>query len=187
VTTQAPVNPTIQMDPLTKLVRTDLPADVQRLKGKLLPPEQLQGEMTGTVMFHQRSLGEHMIQIRDWAAQYLFGMTAHLESIEDRLEELESEGVAQSTQIEQDDADNMLKYIAGSNALLVELQKTQVDPEAKLKLQELINLGSTCEEMIRANVLIEVPDDDDEESGEGEGGEEETEDAEDEGPPEPAK
>jgi hypothetical protein len=151
VTTQAPVNPTIQMDPLTKLVRTDLPADVQRLKGKLLPPEQLQGEMTGTVMFHQRSLGEHMIQIRDWAAQYLFGMTAHLESIEDRLEELESEGVAQSTQIEQDDADNMLKYIAGSNALLVELQKSQAQASRANQSREHLRRDDPSERAHRSS------------------------------------
>lgn len=172
MTTQQPEQP-MAIDQLTKLVRVDLPADVQRLKSKPLPAEQLQGEIAGTVMFHQRSLGENMIQIRDWAAQYLFGMTAHLESIEDRLEELETEG-NQGTQIEQEDADKLLLFLAGAKWLIEETQKTQVDPEAKKKLAELLMLGNECETLIRENVLIEVPED--EEGEEGEEGDEEQED-----------
>jgi len=184
VSTQNPVQPVIQADPLTKLIRIDLPADIQRLKAAKLSPEMLQSELVGTVMFYLRSLGEHQIQVRDWAANFLFGIQGELESHDDRLDEVEGDS-SQTTQIEQEDADKLLLYLAGSKWLIEEAQKTQVDPEARQKLAELLTLGNECEELIRQNVLIEVPDDEDEEGEEGEEseeGEDEEGEDKDEGP-----
>ncbi len=183
MTTQQPGQPgqPIQIDPLSKLVQVDLPADIKRLKSTKMSTEQVQSELTGTVMYYLRSLGEYQIQVRDWATTFLFGIQGHLESIEDRLDELESDQ-EQGTQVEQEDADRFLMFIAGARFIIEETMKTQPDPEAKQKLQELLDLGASCEATIRENVLIEVPEDEDEEDEE-EGDEEEEEEQE----PEPVQ
>lgn len=149
-------------DALFALIEKDLPKDIARIKSMTgVDPAKLQAEIAGTVLFHIRSLAKVLYEVRSWMFESVTQLDSGLTDVEAHVDELSSGG---GTQFTSDDAAKFVKVVAGAKWMASELLKHGQTTEGTLKLKELVELATECEQIIEDGVLED--DDDDEDEGE---------------------
>ena len=154
-------------DTLVELIEKDLPKDIGRIKSMTdADVAKLKAEITGTVLFHVRTLAKVVQEMRDWTYQSVVQLNDGLTEVEARVDTMGNDG----TQFTVEDAEKFAKLVAGAKWMASELLKHGQNAEGTKKLQEFVELATECEQIIDDGVLEDVDDDDDDED-EGEEGE----------------
>jgi hypothetical protein len=160
-------------DALLELVRVEIPTELKRMKRQEPSTANIHAELHGTVGSFVKSLGDYMVEIRDWVNEMHLIHADHLEALEARIDGVEDYGT--ETQILPADADILLKVVIACKLLASELAAGPVserDDEGKRKLAEIIALCDQSEKIVQENVFYgDDGDDGDDDGGAEEGAE----------------
>lgn len=170
--------PEMPVDALLKLAQEDIPREQARLRALAktdITPERLLTEMHGTLLDISKDMARGLVEVRDWAYEYMNGISSHLEATDERLDVIEEFGG--DSVLLPDDADvlngvcNAMRFLATS-LLQGPFPINERDEEGKQKLAELIALADQAEQIVKDAVLVIEEDDDDDEDGDDEDGDE---------------
>lgn len=146
-----------------KLVHSTIPAHRKRI-AKLadagdVKPAVLLREMCDTVLAIVGEIGEMGLDLSAGTSGWLDGLTAHVESLDERLEGLEI-ALGDGTQISAEHAAMLVGYIEASNAIFQQMldNDANIDTAGRQKLTEHIQLGASCLEVIGESTV--TPEDD---------------------------
>lgn len=121
-----------QQDPLVRL-RTDLAANIQRMRKVKNPsPEQVMGELVGTVCSFLEELAENVHVVRDAVVQTQAWASASLGDVDARIGDLESEAGG----LDPDLVDKIIRICGESAALFQAILDSAKDPAVAQALLE---------------------------------------------------
>jgi len=156
------------VDTWAKFIKSDLPAEIERLRKKPMGVEQLQVEMHSTVLHALVQIGDWVVRMRDDVYSRLADVEVDIEGLDDRVQSVEPE--AEDTQLLPEDAQAIGKLSTAAKILAEESLKLTTDPTGVAKLQEIISIADYCATLVSEKTIeVEPEDDEDAEPGDGDG------------------
>jgi hypothetical protein len=163
----------VPIDALLKLAQEDIPREQARLRSLAntgIDADRLLTEMHGTLLDVTKDLARGLVEVRDWAYEYMNGIGDHLEAVDTRLDVIEEFG-GESTLLP-DDAEVLSNVCAGAHYLASQLLQGpfpigERDDEGKQKLAELIAFAEQGERIVKESLLVMDDDDDLDDGDEG--------------------
>lgn len=142
-------------DALLNLVRVEIPTELQRIKSMRDPSVgNLHAELHGTIGSIVKTLGDYVLEIRDWVGEMHSIQADHIEALDSRIDVIEEFGG--ETQILPADAEVLSRIVVACKYLASEMIKGPVaerDEKGKQKLAEIIVLCEEGEKIVSDNVL----------------------------------
>lgn len=151
-------------DALLNLVRVEIPQELQRMRKQDPSVASLQAEMTGTLGSLVKSIGDYVLEMRDWMTEMHTIQADHIEALDARIDMIEDFGG--ETQLLPADAELLGKIVFACKHLASEMIKGPVperDEAGKQKLAEIIVLCEQAEKLVTDSVLTydeDLSDDD---------------------------
>lgn len=144
------------VDTWTKFVQTELPAEIERLRRKPMNLEQMQSELHSTVMHAVLHLADMLVGMRNDVYDRLAEHDAVLESLDDRVVDIEPN--ESDTQLLPEDAQAITKLAVAAKLFAEESLKATRDEAAVARLQEILSIANYCTALASEKVL-EVEED----------------------------
>jgi hypothetical protein len=139
------------VDTWAKFVRQELPAEIDRLRKKPMSLEQLQSELHSTVMHAVQHLADMLVGMRNDVYDRLAEHDVELESLDDRIDSVETGD--SDTQLLPEDAEAIGKLAAAAKLFADEALKATRDEAAVARLQEIVSIADYCAALASEKVL----------------------------------